>query len=180
MVFISFMIAGKLNLGFSPDHVGIRSNRKVCYLYPSYGLSSQTEVQEEKFSGWKKIGVYSFEFLGASVGHAFSLIPTLLAFNFFAEPGYWNFKSGIIAYSLSNALLTSAFTAGFGKILGEKGNWWHSAIGAGIGALIGGLMFYSVYFGSEQSSPCEEVISAGVLLIVPQLEVGPVIGFNLK
>ena len=170
MVFISFMIAGDLNLGFSPDHVGIRSNLKVCYLYPSYGLSSQTEVPEEKSSGLKKAGVIGLEFVGASVGTLISLAPFAIFCNIGAEIDYWNEEAGIMAYSVSNFLVTSTFTAGFGKILGEKGNWWHSAIGAGIGGLLGSAIFFW--------TPESPHAGTSALFLLPPI--GAVIGFNLK
>ena len=171
-LFIQLIISANTNSFFLNDTFSSEPGH-IQYLYFSYPDENSQEIT------LKKIGVYSFEFMGASLGNASSLFSgayiALVTGPMIEEP---NLFAGAISYSVSNFLVTSTFTAGFGKILGEKGNWWHSAIGAGIGALIGSSMFYLVYFGSEQSSPCWEVISAGVLLTAPQL--GAVIGFNLK
>ena len=51
MFWIIFFMLEREEGVFTPDHVGIRSNPKVCYLYPSYGLFFQTETPEEKSSG---------------------------------------------------------------------------------------------------------------------------------
>ncbi len=163
-LFIQLIISANTNSFFLNDTFSSEPIH-IQHLYFSYPDENSQEIT------LKKIGVYSFEFMGASLGNASSLFLgayiALVTGPMIEEP---NLFAGAISYSVSNFLVTSTFTVGFGKILGEKGNWWHSAIGAGIGSVLG-------CFISFLTPESPHIGTLAVYLLPP---IGAVIGFNLK
>jgi len=146
---------------FTPDHVGIRSNPKVCYLYPSYGLSFQTETPEEKSSGLKKAGVMGLEFWGSYV---FAVYYSGL-FETFTD---WSYN--LFLFSLP--FITGSVVEVIGDRCGEKGNFWKGLIGGFMGSLIGGAV--GKLQEPKPTYPTEYIF---LVAIFPSL--GSIIGYNL-
>jgi len=127
---------------FTPDHVGIRSNSQVCHLYPSYGLSFQTETSEEKFSGLKKAGVIGLEFVGSCLftsyyaGVYFLILDELLHQDWAYRYGGW----GI--FLLSVPVISAGTVWVIGKGCEREGSFWKSLVGGAIGSLLGGALSY--------------------------------------
>jgi len=150
---------------FTPDHVGIRSNSQVCYLYPSYGLSFQTETPEEKSSGWRKAGVIGLEFVGSFI----------ITFPYLILACNESYKGGLhYAYYLAGMPLISTGSVWFiGWTFDEKGSVLKSLIGAGIGTSIGCIALWK----TNEESYMNFWIQLSCILFTPFL--GGVIGYNL-
>jgi len=150
---------------FTPDHVGIRSNPKVCYLYPSYGLSFQTETPEEKSSGLKKVGVMGLEFVGSFI----------ITFPYLILAANESYKGGLhYAYYLAGMPLISTGSIWFiGWTFDEKGSVLKSLIGTGIGTSIGCIALWK----TNEESYVNFRMMLSCILFAPFL--GGVIGYNL-
>jgi|GEM_PF-1064471 len=135
-------------------------------------LMMQTEGDslKPKTSFWKQAGIYGLEFVGAGIP-ASLLVPVATVFIVEGDVEYWHYDRWPILYAVSNSLLTSSCTWGVGKLLCQKGNWWKSAIGAGLGGIIGGYYLIT-------GNPIKEGMWTWIIVIgLPTT--GAVVGFNL-
>jgi len=83
----------------------------------------------------KQLGIYGLEFLGGCVGVAPSLFLAFLGMG--PELQDDAIPTMTRNYIFGNTLFTSTTTWVTGKLLKQKGTWWKSAFGAGIGSLVG-------------------------------------------
>jgi hypothetical protein len=134
-------------------------------------MQVEGESLKPKTSFWKQAGIYGLEFAGAGIGTAlpsyYSVI--IIATNFMDNPqDSAVLKPTLCFYALGNILLGSSSTWVTGKILGQDGSWWKSAIGTGIGSALGILAY--------NRPGCDDWRLISIFLITPPL--GAVIGYN--
>ncbi|MGQ9817375.1 MAG: hypothetical protein ACUVQ3_05435, partial [bacterium] len=151
--------------------------RKFALYSPSNPLNPNSltmqvegETLQPKTPFWKQAGIYGLEFAvaGTSVlaGYWYSLITVIEG-----DAEYWDMNECANTYIISNLLVTSTCTWGTGKLLGQKGSWWKTAIGAGIGGAIGSIP------ARIDINNAEGILFWSMILGLPTI--GAVIGFNL-
>jgi len=138
-----------------------------------YANNLRMHVSEESLQPrtplWKQAGIYGLEFVVAGLSSTL-MVPLATISIVDGDPEYWHYKQWPIVYSVGNSLLTSSCTWGIGKLLGQKGTWWKSAIGAGLGGFIGG------YYLTTGNSFKEGVWTWTI--VIGLASSGAVIGFN--
>jgi len=133
-------------------------------------LQVEGDTLQPRTSFWKQAGIYGLEGLGAGISvigcYWYSLLTVIEG-----DPEYWDMHECANTYIIGNLLITSTCTWGIGKLLGQKGSWWKTAIGAGIGGAIGGI---PLRMGINK---VEGVLVWSTILGSPTI--GAVLGFNL-
>ncbi len=155
---------------YSPNSVSPGSNIQ-------FFLFSQVadESLQPKTSFWKQAGIYGLEFMGASVGTSASTIFGLL----FASKGgdvVDDPMRGAFVYTIGNMLFTSSCTWTIGYTMRQKGTWWKSSLGAGLGCLVG--IPAAILLSKKYPEGFMNGVALGIFLVTPPL--GAVIGYNIK
>ena len=149
----------------------IANSLQNCFYANALMLQVAADSLQPKTSFWKQAGIYGLEFVGAGIGTAFpsyySLI--IIATNFMDNPqDSTALKPTLCFYLIGNIVLGSSSTWASGKILGQEGSWWKSAIGTGVGSALGILAYHK--------PGCDDWRLISIFLITPPL--GAVIGYN--
>ncbi len=139
-------------------------------VFPAYGAVVGYNWDSNKF--FRQTGIYTFEGMGGCIGLGLSFLSSIYFYSFNYE--YIEPQNIIPLYTASNMLFTSTTTTITGKLFKERGSWWKSAIGAGIGALISSAAFS--YYESSNSKPWPRIIGITITLLPPA---GAVLGYNL-
>ncbi len=141
-----------------------------------YLLLSQVEGDsvKPKNSFWKQISIYGLEFVGgAGIGTATAIYLAYVAEGGgdFDRPTY-----AVLGYSTGHILFTSSCTWITGKLLGQKGSWQKSSLGAGLGCLIG--ISAALFLSKKYPEGFMNGVALGIFLVTPPS--GAVIGYNIK
>ncbi len=143
------------------------------YLNPNLlMLQVESETLQPKTSFWKQAGIYELEFLGAELSAAICAGIATISIMEEGDVGYWPIERWPFVYVGGNILLTSSCTWGIGKLLKQKGAWWKTAIGTGLGGVAGSsLIMYDV----KDAQTNNLLLIIGISLTA----LGTVVGFNL-
>ena len=148
----------------------------ISPLYPNTLIMQvEGETLQPKTSFWKQAGIYGLEFIGASVGTSTS---TLFGLLFASEGGdvVDNPTRGAFIYVIGNMLFTSSCTWATGYIIRQKGTWWKSSLGAGLGCLTG--IPAAILLSKKYPEGFMNGVALGIFLVTPPS--GAVIGYNIK
>ncbi|MEO0184082.1 MAG: hypothetical protein ABIL40_11490 [candidate division WOR-3 bacterium] len=147
--------------------------RNPAQFNPMLMVQVEGDSLKPKTSFWKQAGIYGLEFVGAAMGSVVSIcFGDLSAGSWWGSSDY-SLIRGFVVYSITNTLFTSSCTWGLGKLLGQKGTWWKSAVGSGIGALTG---FTSAYLSRKKG----EFTEVGIVFLLTTPTIGAVLGYNKK
>jgi hypothetical protein len=140
-------------------------------LLPAYGAIIGYNWDRSK--SFRQAGIYTFEGIGGCLGLGISYLITGSYYGLSYE--YNRPEDCLSLYTISNMFFTSTTTSITGKLFKEKGTWWKSAVGAGIGALISFSTF--VYYESNPDiKPPPKIIVIPIVLLPVS---GAVLGYNL-
>lgn len=121
----------------------------------------------------KQLGIYGLEFLGGCVGVGPSFYLAFMSMG--PDFDYDAIHRMTLSYTIGNTLISSTTTWLTGKLLKQKSTWVKSALGAGIGSLVGvgsGILLDHFFPEGFMNG-----VALSVILAMPPL--GAVIGNNL-
>ena len=150
------------------------SSSSIRFYANNLKLQTEAENLHPKTPLLKRMGIYGLEFVGGGIGTAASVYIGGLCSMYRAGGDYVNVPAGLIGYTIGNVGLTSTCTWLTGKLLGQDGSWWKSAVGVGVGCIIGIPMLYHAGYSAGFITG----VRVGIFLIAPPL--GAVIGYNLN
>ena len=107
----------------------------ISPLYPNTLIMQvEGETLQPKTSFWKQAGIYGLEFAAAEV---IVLPASLISLKVLSEDYNWGYLPlMLLVYFSGNIVGSSSTVWATGRLLNQKGTWWKSAAGGGIGTLI--------------------------------------------
>jgi hypothetical protein len=103
-------------------------------------MQVEGESLQPKISFWKQAGIYGLEFAGAGVSATICAVMATISIMEEGDVENWRPERWPFVYVSGNLLITTSCTWGIGKLLGQKGTWWKTAIGAGVGGIAGSVI----------------------------------------
>ncbi|MGQ9465336.1 MAG: hypothetical protein ACUVQ4_06490 [bacterium] len=135
-------------------------------------MQVEGESLQPKASCWKQAGIYGLEFVGAEI---IVLPASLIPFEVLSKDYNWGYLPiMLLVYFGGNIIGSSSAVWATGRLLNQKGTWWKSAAGGGIGTLIGLSITYSL--GGTKFDYEHPWICSTVWYISPAL--GAVVEYN--
>lgn len=141
-------------------------------------VQTESETLQPKKSCWKQAGIYGVEFVGASCGTFLSAVIGMIISCPSVDLEDYSLLRGLFGYCISNMLITSSGTWACGKLMNQKGSWQKTALGSGVGALIGISVSALLTKGFTSSDNVSDEVFGLIFLTPPAL--GAVVGFNIK
>jgi hypothetical protein len=102
---------------------------------------------------WKQAGVCGLEFIGGSTGTAVaSIVPiAMISVSVGDEDKAAVGLAAFPMYAVTSALLSAGGTYLVGKLLGQRGSFWHALAGGGVGGLGGSIALFSSFSSSGRA-----------------------------
>lgn len=159
----------------------------VLFLPMTLQTNSDCATQDNtEPSALKRMGIYSVEFSLAAVGTAISAVGAICGTDAVADTYgdedigmFPAILTGLSTYILTCPFLSAGGTYLGGKLLGQKGAFWHTFVGGLIGGVFGGVAAAGFSHYAGQSGHWGSVQTAAVIgcaIIPPAL--GAVISYN--
>jgi|GEM_PF-2211642 len=140
-------------------------------LLPMYGAVVGYNWDRDKFL--RQMGIYTLEGMGGCTGLGISLLIAGVYYGMNYE--YMQPEDCIPLYTISNMIFTSTTTTITSRLFKQRGSWWKSIIGAGVGALISSYHLH--IYETHDSKPWPKIAVISLVLLPPA---GAVSGYNLR
>jgi hypothetical protein len=130
-----------------------------------------SESEDSMTPLWKQTGIYSLEFVGAGISTTICAVMATISIMDEGDVAYWHSERWPFVYTGANLLITSSCTWGIGKLLGQKGAWWKTAVGAGVGGIVGSVIIMI----DEKDRKSNDILW---VIALSSTALGAVVGFN--
>uniref|UniRef100_A0A7V1EIH3 Uncharacterized protein n=1 Tax=candidate division WOR-3 bacterium TaxID=2052148 RepID=A0A7V1EIH3_UNCW3 len=134
-------------------------------------MQAECDSLQPKTSFWKQAGIYGLEFAGAGVSATVCAVIATISIMEEGDVENWRPEHWPFVYVSGNLLITSSCTWGIGELLGQKGAWWKTAIGAGVGGIAGSVIIMI----DEKDRRSNDLLW---LVALSSTALGSVVGFN--